>query len=875
MYRKSDRVIARSIPRSRSAQVTIFMILGLLILFVFIFVFSLSASIKKGQLQEVQEKTLTKSFKKEALRIFVEDCLTDELEKGLVLIGTQGRLWSDQSGGTKPFEVGISGVTVGSERVFYGITKDTYLQDENAYPCSNESSSPEFCQYSYPYTKVGFGSLQLKTSTIQNDLRRYLLNRTVWCVSEFTQKNISSSAKLESQDIALDLNIQDTGIDVKVHYPLKLSLGNEEFFHLSEFDFFYPTKFKALLDTAVSFPSRMDWQYVDFNYTNKTLKSSFFTYGNEQQVTQGSCTPFKNYFFCNQALFSDQYAALGTELSRKPLANGDDLFVFQASSILKSPELYTYQFARQNRPPALDYVHRLECPAAGYDYLVIPKDEELGLINFTLSAIDPDEDKVVYLVSNDKSGTVPGQNYIQKEVPQEKTISTFRASAADEHGTADWQDVRVLVDRPLDLGVSLFMPYKFWNKEKGILQDYIEIFPKGNSNTYLVSKEDPTFLKVAFPETSFLPSLYKQEVRLFYANKDGKGKESFDYTLPQGLQINGNQGCFSFPGGALKSKDCTLNGYQGDIATDKWKYLLQGPFNHFYEATSKGVLNLSFNAQYCSLFDKSKSAIANIVVNDCVPSRNPAHPWAYPYEDYAYSKFNFNTWQGECIKDKDGNCLQQKINPFEATHSCCIGVAENPDKWQIAPKDYSQSCFVNPEPGCYGQVLRDKEGTPYTVQGRKNQNIKDDPGLVVEVQQRFCDGNRGNICNGDFKNELYTEKLVCGNSTFNQCRTDIPTECQGQPAFSLIENKGWCSGTLGCQSLCSTAVVYTGTEKTTSFSSEDINSLATKLKVDDQTDADFDFKCSCEGKEGKPCDANFDGNFNGVCQADNSCLESS
>ena len=88
MYKKrTDRV--SSIPRSRSAQITVFMILGLLILFVFVFIFSLSAGVKKAQLQEVQEKTLTKSFKKEALRIFVEDCLTDELEKGLVLIRKQ------------------------------------------------------------------------------------------------------------------------------------------------------------------------------------------------------------------------------------------------------------------------------------------------------------------------------------------------------------------------------------------------------------------------------------------------------------------------------------------------------------------------------------------------------------------------------------------------------------------------------------------------------------------------------------------------------------------------------------------------------------------------------------------------------------------
>src|SRR3989344_4029996 len=114
MYKKRTNRV-RTIPPSRSAQITVFMILGLVMLFVFIFVLSLSADIKKGQLQEIQEKTLTKTFKKEALRIFVEDCLTDELEKGLIFIGRQGRLWGDQPGGTRNFEEGISGVSVGND----------------------------------------------------------------------------------------------------------------------------------------------------------------------------------------------------------------------------------------------------------------------------------------------------------------------------------------------------------------------------------------------------------------------------------------------------------------------------------------------------------------------------------------------------------------------------------------------------------------------------------------------------------------------------------------------------------------------------------------------------------------------------------------
>lgn len=863
------RLISGKSHQHKSGQITVFMILGLLILFIFIFVFALSAGVKKGQLRDIQEKTLTKNFKKEALRIFVEDCLTDELEKGLVLIGKQGRLWSDQPGGTRNFEEAISGVTAGNERVFYGVTRDSYLEYENAYPCSNESSPDEFCQYEFPNTKVGFGSLELKTSTIQNDLRRFLLNRTVWCVSEFTTNNISSNAVLESQEIDLALGIHDSGIDVKVHYPLKLSLGSEDFFHLSEFNFFYPTRFKALLDTAVSFPLRMDWQYVDFNYSKTTLENASFTYGNEIEVQNGNCLSFKNYFFCQQALFFDQYQSLGIEMSRQPLFNGDDLFIFKSPSVLNSPELYTYQFARQNRPPALDYIHRLECPAAGYDYLVIKDDPELGNISFNLSAQDPDEDKISYTVLSEDFGNADGQKYLRTNVQEQKTPYDLNAYATDEHNLRDWQKVRVLVDRPLELGVSLSMPYKFMTSD-GELQSYGDIFPVGK--TYLVSKEDPSFLKVVFPENSLAPpSSYWQEIRLMYANKNGTGTENFDYKIPEGLQIDGNQGCFSFPGGISKSKDCTLAGYKDDISS--WSKLFIGAFNNFWEVTEKGELNLSFSTQYCALFDKSESAAVKVVVNDCVPHRNPEHPWAYPNHEYVYSSFNFDSKKGKCLKDENDKCVKKEINPFEATHSCCIGEAENPNDWQIATPD-DDPCFINPEPGCYGQVpLKDVE-VPTSAADYYTSSFEGylptKRGYVLEEQQQFCSGNRGNICDGGFKNELKDGKLICGIPGQDSCSSDIEKKCAGLFAFGFVggEEPGWCHGTFGCSAFCQEAVAYTGQPPESKLF--DINSLARDKEA--VYEEDISFHCGCIA-EGQICDNNFDGKFNGFCQADNSCLE--
>ena len=246
MYKKGDD---RTRFSGRRGQVTIFIIIGLLILFAFFFTLQLTNKIKGSQLEQAKEQVISKNFQKEALRIFVQDCLNDELEKGLIMVGKQGRLWSDQPGGTKVFEEGVTGSNIDrgdpAGRVFYGITDEQYPNEQNAYPCDNETNSPEFCRYKFPDTQVGFGNLELKPSTLQSDLRRFLINRTTWCVENFTKTNISSEAVVETENIDLKLNILDGGISVDVNYPLKLVLGKEEFFHLSKFDFFYPTKFSS------------------------------------------------------------------------------------------------------------------------------------------------------------------------------------------------------------------------------------------------------------------------------------------------------------------------------------------------------------------------------------------------------------------------------------------------------------------------------------------------------------------------------------------------------------------------------------------------------------------------------------------------------
>ena len=206
---------------SSKAQITIFMILGLIILVVFLFLLQLSTRLNQEKLDISREKVFDAAFKKEGLRLYVDDCLQDELEKGLLLLGRQGRLWADQPGGRLHFEPGRSGIVyapgevlgdIDSSRVAYGLTKKDYIEQENAYPCLDEGHGPEFCQYRFPNTTLGFGTLELLPSTLKSDLQRFMANRTVWCVQQFVANNISRQAVLESEPAEVSVDILDDGI---------------------------------------------------------------------------------------------------------------------------------------------------------------------------------------------------------------------------------------------------------------------------------------------------------------------------------------------------------------------------------------------------------------------------------------------------------------------------------------------------------------------------------------------------------------------------------------------------------------------------------------------------------------------------------------
>lgn len=825
----------------KRGQVTIFMIIGLIVLFVFGFMFLLTSNIQKGQLEDQKESLISKSFRKEALRVFVQDCLYDELEMGLIQIGKTGRIFDDQPGGTLPPIIGQNAALFAQNGeltpIFAAINHQPFQEFPQAWPCSNQNDPHNFCNYTHPDNTKRLGTSRLSTTSIEGDLAQFLANRTQFCVENYTKTNISSQAKVEPAQLLLELSMLDDGLDIRAEYPLTISLGNEEFFHLSEFSFFYPTPFKRFFEAAVKRPLLFDTTYPDFTYNQETLEQPFFSYQNKDPSANCEQNPDGTQT-CQLRLQANQYNALQTQLTITPNPEtGEDLFTFTLpqATILQTPLPYTYSFVRQNRPPLLNYISNQACPQNGYDYLIILDEENLNTLQFTPFALDADEDTVTYSFAGDSplaqeiilanpepTQEPPPINFQLTSQTHQPGIYNVDVVATDEHSLADFQTLRVLVDRPLKTGLNPFLPYTFLDNEGNLVtyDQYLELLPE---NTVITSIEDPLFVQITVPDQS--EQATNPHVTLTYQDEN---TALIERTIPLAAINEDSQVCYSFPSLSRppneQAKACLFGAYSTDD-------LLRWPAEMFTQPTTTGVLALSHAATYCQDLEMPSSDEKDVIVTQCIPHYNPDVP--YPI------------WGALLTPD------QFQISPFEATHSCCLGDL-NPQSWRKATAQDQVECFRSPQPGCYGV----------------NPATQHNKGLVLEQQVQFCgDDGPSFACTGQVQSQFPNNELRCARGNEPECNANaIANSCLGNLAYTSLDSNndnridGMCLGELGCSQFCTEAIVYTQADNRRLFNQLQRNQEAIQTGT-------LPLECGCSRRNGKPCDSDFDGIFEGTCDA--------
>lgn len=740
----------------KKGQVTVFIILGLVILFVSLFLLALSSKVKTGQQEAEREETLSGLFQQEAFRLFVESCLQPELEQGILLLGQQGRLWDDQPGGRHQFRNGETGIQLDTgERVFYAITKESYVPHEERYPCNQDDgeNDPPFCKYFYPslinplgkpkLTKIGFGKIQqFRTSNIVGDLQRYLQEQTISCVQQFLRDRVSQDAEVETRDAQVLLKMLDNSISVHVDYPISFRVGENSFFHFSSFDLFYPSKLGQFLNTALIFALERDQKYVDFSFRQETLIGDAFGY---QTETLGRQT---------QTIPADRYKELSARLEVTPLLNGDDLlrFTLPEQTILNRPGEFTYQIARQNRPPALNYIS--QCPAEGYDYLVVKGlSTPLGKVDFTLEAHDPDEEDVaIYAVnspysdfpdvdediSSDRfllSNTNPGLRNLEQNI-------YHLTARADDSSATDSQDVRIRVDEKIEPKVifrNLLQP----DKENQISIEDPFCIEKQRANLPSEREEPPFLFATPYGTSTMMVTLNTgQNAIPPYQNVDCDHPESYDFNT-----VKSDNSAFLSLYGDLTSFPATVNFYaQGDVVYDTTDLALCG-----YTAV----------------------AAAQVRVDACTPPReDPLFPYPYIPDHPKLSE----------LYKKDSSGETHDRNHFDAVRSCCTT--------QGTVKPSATPCYPNGIEGCFTNDYQ------------------------LETVIPLCDGQRGNVCGGEqqITAQMQNGHLVCGENNLPGCE-GVDDLCVRKPEYSVILHQGWCGGITknnGCDQACASEMVHEG-----------------------------------------------------------------
>lgn len=787
---------------AKRGQVTMFMILGIVVLISFGLVIILASNFTKESMQTSLENTQSGIYGNDGLKIYVEDCLEDTLEEGLIELGAQGRLWEDDYGGSLTFLEGENGVNYGADQIYYALTHREDWDYPNSYPCEqNNTELPAFCMYSYP-EEADFGNKEnLKINSIMSDLSAYVKNQSAECVETLLAENKSIYAEVKAEDNMVDLDVDSTHILGNVIYKIEIPGGEGTYHHVENFDFRYDTKLRSFLTSAITTPLYEERRNVSYGFNETNLNDS------------------------------NSYRSLSPTFTNYTVPSTGDTIIhywLDAGKILRY-QPYEFQFAIENRPPALNYISRNACN--DYDYLVISGDSDLKNIEITMSANDPDDDSITYSYLPNESfiwsgvGGLPGwefgQDYfyaVGDNVAPD--IYEMRFNATDQFGNDDWQDVRILVDRPIEMELTVATPYE-------------ELVPGG---VLTVSREDPLYVTMTFPSQS---DFAEESLTLNYDNRlEDELNENWSAVIPVGALTESEVALPCLGVDPSGEYDCSITEYSGIIDDFDFYADNYDVFFYFSEPTYPAELTLDFSAAYCSEDLMELEEKVYLDVKECVPYENPEHPYPYvPGQEY------HNIY----VDPATGDESVEEIDPFLATHVCCDETGSVRDTNYVC-LDSGNSCTSASVEG-WGLI---------------------DAGYWQVTQSLTCDGTRGNVCGGEGASEygLIGGTPTCGETSMDEC-SNIATDCEGAEAWSFVDTgsyTGWCHGNYGCQEVCDSEVVYVGDFNACNY--EDNCDIFVNLNSNPINDEELGYVCGCnhpDVEDYDPCDPTFDGYFEGAC----------
>ena len=410
------------------AQISTFIILGLLAFLIFGFIFYVVKSTTEQVVEESTEKVIIEALRKESISSYVTLCLDRSLRQGLNLIGKQGGyIYKDQPGSIIPFKV--SSTNYEQEDVTYLI--EPIPSKPPWYPCFTPKDHPVYCGFVNNFTlfpdvfKYTFGTSRLPflyknqgLYSIQEQLESYISYHTKKCSNftglvtleqyEFyniTEGNVSAEVLFHENDVSVILNYP-VSIQIPEYAPVT---------DLLEFKSTAKVRFRKIYDAAKEIIQK-DNNFLDYDIIIDT----------------------ESRFYLGEHLkFSEIPEA---HIIKKIINTFDDIIIINDSLSKTNGDSYIFQFVRKNRNPVLDYIN-ISTTEQGQSIIIKP------------NANDPDEDLVSFSLSGENANkfNLIGDNtykYTPPSSEQGTPLSVgyypFNLSTSDAQ-LSDYQIVEILV----------------------------------------------------------------------------------------------------------------------------------------------------------------------------------------------------------------------------------------------------------------------------------------------------------------------------------------------------------------------------------------------------------------------------------------------
>ncbi|MEM4267617.1 MAG: hypothetical protein QXK37_02190 [Candidatus Woesearchaeota archaeon] len=731
----------------KRAQITMFILVGLVVMFAFAAVLYLSVYTKRASINRDMQYVSGLFSERGKYHNYITSCVEQVTKESLVLVGLQGGVIYDTQTSQGRYLLGPErGYPLGKFVLPYKPT-----EKENLYlvsygitaPVLGSQFHPEVPYYPYGLTKLVTNPLILNPSyvntlgnfpspgpfaplcdsfganrqslagrvytcesydsanpndhnSVQEYLQSYIANKTFECVKLETIPELLNMS-INKGNVTANLTFGDSYLYVSVVFPVVIEKhGIKATLQLSDFNYQIQVRLKRIHELA-SHLIKQDTNNIFFNIVKDASTL------NDCKSITGSNIP---------CLMHGMHVSKLENVCRNCTEGRfDDILVIKDNESLIDGLPYTFVFAIENRPPALDLIRQdvFSTLFSRFDFIVSEKQE----IHLNPMGYDPDEEY------HNEMG------FMDMHYTYELWKETYDEYFLEVECTLNQADCLLHPERYVER--TLTPPPKNFTKSQKFRQTNREA-------TYKTTHEDIGLhtLKISVCDEEHLCDY--QMVSILVQNKPILGGfQPYDdipwnvtsiedyYYINIFLLGGGLEGVsrylwssrFQDPINPHLSESWTRETTQPNL-TIPWSGIdIRTILNDYFLYPGLHEINVSLYNQNNEQMLESNSTVD---VKMCVAHRADEPPWPY-------------------------NGLE---NPFMGNHSCCLGVPADPSTYQIAST--SSECYRRLDYGCK-ESFQEIQDPPHTTEVVPN-IWADDNDIYERAFVRYCDGRRGNTCNG-------------------------------------------------------------------------------------------------------------------------------